>query len=63
MNNGYAYDEKPIKTGDSLTEAEYAYIAENTQKLSGFGTKLDWERTYPYGDTFKSILGTISSSK
>lgn len=63
MNNGYTYDEKPIKTGSDLTEEEYAYIAEHTQELDGFGTKLDWERTYPYGDTFKSILGTISTSK
>lgn len=63
MNNGYAYDEKTIKTGESLKEEEYAYIAENTQNLNGFGTRLDWERTYPYGDVFRSILGNISSSK
>lgn len=63
MNKGYTYDEKKVKTGDELTEEEYAYIAEHTQELDGFGTKLDWERTYPYGDTFRSILGTISTSK
>lgn len=63
MNNGYTYEEKTIKTGDDLTEEEYAYIAENTQKLTGFNTKLDWERTYPYGDVFRSVLGTISTSK
>lgn len=63
MNKGYTYDEKKVKTGDDLTEEEYAYIAEHTQELDGFGTKLDWERTYPYGDTFRSILGTISTSK
>ena len=63
MNNGYSYDEKSIKTGDSVTEDEYAYIAENTQALNGFGTKLDWERTYPYGDVFRMVLGTISSTE
>lgn len=63
MNHGYTYEEKTIKTGESLTEEEYAYIAENTQKLNGFNTKLDWERTYPYGDVFRSVLGTISTSK
>lgn len=63
MNNGYTYEEKTIKTGEELTEEEYAYIAENTQKLNGFNTKLDWERTYPYGDVFRSVLGTISTSK
>ena len=34
MNNGYTYEEKTIKTGDDLTEEEYAYVAENTQKLN-----------------------------
>lgn len=63
MNKGYTYEEKTIKTGEDLPEEEYAYIAENTQKLNGFNTKLDWERTYPYGDVFRSILGTISTSK
>ncbi len=62
MNKGYMYDDKTIKTGDEVSEEEYAYIAENTQDLDGFSTKLDWERTYPYGDTFKSILGKVSTS-
>ena len=38
-----------------------AIISENIDSLSGFNTKLDWERVYLYGDTFKSILGTVSS--
>ena len=62
MNKGYTYSEKTIKSGDSLTDSEFAYIAENTQKLDGFGTKTDWERTYPYGDTFRTILGNVSTS-
>lgn len=61
MNKGYTYDEKTIKTGN-VTDEEYAYIAENNDSLDGFNTKLDWERTYPYGDTFKTILGKVSSS-
>lgn len=63
MNNGYSYDEKTIKTGEEVTDEEYAYIAENTAYLNGFGTKLDWERTYPYGDVFRTILGTISTTE
>ena len=61
MNKGYTYDEKTIKTGN-VTDEEYAYIAENNASLDGFNTKLDWERTYPYKDTFKTILGKVSSS-
>ena len=60
MNKGYTYDEKIIKS--NANDAEYAYIAEENAKLSGFNTKLEWERVYPYGDTFKSILGTVSTS-
>ena len=61
MNKGYAYDEKTIRTGD-VTDEEYAYISENNEELTGFNTRLDWERVYPYGDTFKTILGKVSSA-
>lgn len=59
MNRGYTYDEKIIKI--DATEEEYAYISENNDILEGFETKIDWERVYPYGDVFKTILGTVSS--
>ena len=61
MNKGYSYAEKIIKNKD-VTEEEYAYISENIDNLKGFNTKLDWERTYLYGDTFKTILGSVSSN-
>lgn len=61
MNKGYSYAEKVIKNSD-VTDAEYAYISENIDNLKGFNTKLDWERVYLYGDTFKSILGNVSSN-
>lgn len=60
MNKGYSYSEKKIKN-KNVTEEEYAYISENIDTLKGFNTKLDWERVYLYGDTFKSILGSVSS--
>lgn len=60
MNKGYTYEEKIIKS--DATDKEYAYVSENNSILTGFNTKLDWERVYPYGETFKSILGTVSSS-
>lgn len=61
MNKGYSYAEKIIKNSD-VTEEEYAYISENIDNLKGFNTKLDWERVYLYGDTFKTILGSVSSN-
>lgn len=60
MNKGYTYEEKIIKSDAS--DKEYAYVSENNSNLAGFNTKIDWERVYPYGDTFKSMLGTVSSS-
>lgn len=61
MNKGYSYSEKVIKNKD-VTDTEYAFVSENIDNLGGFNTKLDWERIYLYGDTFKSILGSVSSN-
>ena len=58
MNTGYSYDEKVIK-GENVTDEEYALVSENLSELKGVNTKLDWERTYPYGDVFRSILGNV----
>ena len=60
MNKGYTYEEKIIKS--DVTDLEYAYVSENIDDLKGFNTKIDWERVYPYGDVFKTILGKVSSS-
>jgi len=61
MNEGYSYAEKTIKRNP--TDREYALVAENLDNLKGINVKLDWQRKYLYGDTFKSILGTVSSSE
>ena len=57
MNSGYSYKEKIIKSNASYEE--YAYFVENSNSYPGFSTKTSWERIYPYGDTFKSILGSV----
>jgi len=61
MNEGYSYSEKTIKK--NVTDVEYALVAENLEKLPGFSTKLDWQRTYPYGQTFRTVLGNVSTSE
>ena len=58
MNKGYSYDDKIIK--NDATEKEYAYVAEHLKELEGFNVKIDYERSYLYGDTFKTILGNVS---
>lgn len=61
MNKGYSYAEKIIKNV-GVTDSEYSIISENIDNLDGVNTKLDWERTYLYGDVFRTILGNVSSS-
>ena len=58
MNKGYSYEEKIIKSNSTIEE----YTKIETGNYKGFSVKLDWERNYLYGDTFKSILGTVSTS-
>ena len=62
MNTGYSYAEKTIKN-ENVSDEEYALVSENINELNGINTKLDWKRSYPYGDTFKSLLGSVSTSK
>lgn len=62
MNDGYSYTEKVLKK-DDVTDEEYAAISENASKLKGVNVKLDWERSYPYGDIFRGILGNVSSTE
>lgn len=62
MNDGYSYTEKVIKK-DNVTDKEYAVISENIKTLKGFNVKLDWQRSYPYNDVFKGILGSVSNSE
>ena len=62
MNKGYSYAEKTIKN-ENVTDREYAIVAENIDDLDGVSTKIDWQRNYPYGSVFKSMLGNVSTSE
>ena len=46
---------------NNVTDQEYSYFSENNENLSGFNTKITWEREYLYGDTLRSILGSVNS--
>ena len=60
MNNGYSYDIKIIKDKD-LTDKEISLVCDNYEELPGIIIDYKYERDYLYGDTFKSILGSIST--
>ena len=55
INKGYSYEDKIIKVG--ITDEELSNI--NDLDIEGLRCELRWERTYPYGNTLKSIFGTI----
>lgn len=59
MNHGYSYEEKVIKS--NATDEEFSYFSENNETYNGINTKVTWERKYLYGDTLKSILGSVGS--
>ncbi|MDD3392124.1 MAG: penicillin-binding protein 2 [Bacilli bacterium] len=62
MNEGYYSAEKIIKEED-ISDEEFAIMSESIGDLTGFNTRVDWERVYPYGNVFKTILGTVSTSE
>ncbi len=55
MNKGYYYDAKVIKMG--VNDAEYASILE--AKIAGVTNEMYFEREYPYGNTLKSLFGSV----
>jgi cell division protein FtsI/penicillin-binding protein 2 len=62
MNSGYALTPQIIKN-QNVTPQEYAEVSENLEKLPGVNTTTDWTRSYPFGNTLQTVLGTVSSSE
>ncbi len=58
MNDGYNYDNKTLLK--DIDDNLYAKIIEGD--LKGVFGEMDWSRNYLYGDSLKSVLGTISNS-
>ena len=61
MNSGYALSPQIVKNKD-VTPEEFAAVSENLESLPGVDTTTDWDRSYVFGDTLRSILGEVSSS-
>lgn len=62
LNGAYELTPTFIKS-ENVTSEEIAVIGENTTELTGISTGMDWVREYPYGDTMRTILGTVSTEK
>jgi len=62
LDKAYSLTPQIIKNED-VTPEEYARVAENLDRLPGINATNDWDREHPYGDTFRSLLGSITSQE
>ncbi len=62
MNGAYALSTVYIKTKD-VSDTEMAVIGENASKLPGIKIGTSWTRSYPNGESVKSVIGTVTSEK
>lgn len=58
---GYKYSPQIIKNEDVQPD-EFAVVSENLQTLPGVDTTTDWERSYLFDTTLKSVLGNVTKS-
>ena len=61
MSAGSTMNPQTIKNED-VSEKEYAAVSQQLDSLPGVNTTMDWDRRYPYGDTLRSIFGSVSTS-
>lgn len=45
---------------EEVTEEEYAQVSEHLNLLPGIDAKIDWNRVYPFDDTFRTFIGNIT---
>jgi penicillin-binding protein A len=62
LDSGYALTPQIVKN-QGVSNKEYAVVSEHLEELPGVSTTTDWERHYVYGNTFRSVLGNISTSE
>ncbi|MGC4376023.1 penicillin-binding protein 2 [Fictibacillus sp. Mic-4] len=57
LDGGYSMSPQRVKVG--VTEKEIARISEHLKELPGIDIKPDAQRDYPFGNSFKGILGQV----
>lgn len=60
LDKAYSLTPQIVKNED-VTAEEYALVSENLDKLPGINATTDWDREYPKGSIFRSLLGSITS--
>lgn len=61
FSSGYALTPQIVKNED-VTQEEFAKVSENLEFLPGVNTTTDWERSYAFGNTLKTVLGKVTDS-
>jgi cell division protein FtsI/penicillin-binding protein 2 len=51
-----------IVKNNGISPQEFAIVSENLQSLPGVDTITDWERSYAYNQTLKSVIGVVTKS-
>ncbi len=59
--SGYKFTPQIVKN-ENVTQEEFAVVSENLQLLPGVDTTTDWDRSYAFEDTLRSVLGGVTSS-
>ena len=62
ISGAYTLSTIYLKNKD-LTSAEIATVGEHLSELPGVGIGTDWSRSYPNGNSIKSIIGSVSTEK
>ena len=60
LDKAYALSPHIIKNSN-ISYEEYSSVAEHLGSLPGINVTSDWEREYPYGNTFRNYVGNITS--
>jgi penicillin-binding protein A len=61
FTSGYKFTMQMVKN-EAVSPHELAIVSENLQSLHGVDTTTDWERSYAFGNTLKSLLGSVTKS-
>ncbi len=61
LDKAMALTPQTIIKGPEVTSEEFARVAEHLDELPGVNATTDWERAYPYNDTFRQFAGRITS--
>ncbi|MDM5327316.1 penicillin-binding protein 2 [Neobacillus sp. CF12] len=62
FSSGYKFTQQIVKNED-VTPEEFAIVSENLQSMPGVDTTTDWERSYAFNQTLKSILGNVTKTE